>query len=566
MESFPFEMAKAEIESAFCEPLSDLFADLRADAILVQGDTTTAFVGALAGFYKRVKVAHIEAGLRSFNKYSPFPEEINRSLVGRLVNFSATAAQALLGTDFRVTTNRGKVIPSPLFARVLATIHPSAILRQPTSEAREREMLHLIADLEVAAGLLHDTVEDTPITLEDIQADFGPEIALLVDGVTKLTQLPRVSRGDQHPEREAEEEQERQIAERRGLPDPDEQAEQISRSRRYDLVSETLRKTFLAMGEDVRVVLIKLADRLHNMRTLEHMKPESRRRVSEETLEIYAPLAGRMGMQTLREELEQLAFKWGQPDAYKTVFDKLDDIHKRNAGLVEAVHVVDVAVGLLRDAALRLAHQRLALAEQRGPGRAHAGAGGRLALGEPRRAQHALTDHRHRPVPLVLRHPERTGHDAVAAADAQLRVVDDRPRRHHGVERHLGHGDAGLRVEEHLDRRARGTGEDQQLVDDAVHAQERHPGDGADQRRRPERDNEGHEQRQPPARAFDLHHQEIGDPQDDEDQRETAAAEDHPAKIGVQFGALRRSRDLRLAADVAAQADARDRPPRRRLE
>ena len=85
------------------------------------------------------------------------------------------------------------------------------------------------------------------------------------------------------------------------------------------------------------MLLIKLADRLHNMRTLEHMKPESRQRVSEETLEIYAPLAGRMGMQTMREELEQLAFKWGSPEAYNTVVDKLAEIQEKNTGLVEEI-------------------------------------------------------------------------------------------------------------------------------------------------------------------------------------------------------------------------------------
>src|SRR5690606_12394259 len=123
----------------------------------------------------------------------------------------------------------------------------------------------------VAAGLLHDTVEDTDLTLKDIRQDFGDEIAMLVDGVTKLTQLPRVSRGDQHPEDEAREAAERELAERRGRLDPETEAEQLQRSRRYDMVSETLRKTFLAMGDDVRVVLIKLADRLHNMRTLGFM-------------------------------------------------------------------------------------------------------------------------------------------------------------------------------------------------------------------------------------------------------------------------------------------------------
>src|SRR3990170_2824131 len=93
----------------------------------------------------------------------------------------------------------------------------------------------------VAAGLLHDVVEDTDTTLEDLRQEFGEEIARLVDGVTKLTQLPRVTRGDQHSEEYQREEVEKQIAERRGLPDEYEEADQILRSRRYDLVSETLR-------------------------------------------------------------------------------------------------------------------------------------------------------------------------------------------------------------------------------------------------------------------------------------------------------------------------------------
>jgi GTP pyrophosphokinase len=142
----------------------------------------------------------------------------------------------------------------------------------------------------VAAGLLHDTVEDTSIEIEDIQRDFGDEIAVLVNGVTKLTQLPRVSRGDQHSDDESREEQERQLASRRGLPNPDEEADQIARSRRYDVVSETLRKTFLAMGDDVRVVLIKLADRLHNMRTLGHLPEHKRKRIAQQTMDIFAPL------------------------------------------------------------------------------------------------------------------------------------------------------------------------------------------------------------------------------------------------------------------------------------
>ena len=154
-------------------------------------------------------------------------------------------------------------------------------------------------DATIVAALLHDVIEDTDVTRAEIDSKFGPEIGALVDGLTKIKKLDLVSK----------------------------KAEQ----------AENFRKLLVAISSDIRVLLIKLADRLHNMRTLEHMKPQSRARVSEETLEIYAPLAGRMGMQGMREELEDLAFRWGYPDAYQTVVAKLDDIHKRNAGLVQEI-------------------------------------------------------------------------------------------------------------------------------------------------------------------------------------------------------------------------------------
>jgi len=176
----------------------------------------------------------------------------------------------------------------------------------------------------IAAGLLHDTVEDTHITLDDIERDFDDEIAMLVDGVTKLTQLPRVSRGDQHQDQVTQEEEERQIAERRGLPDPEVEAAQLVRSRKHDLVSETLRKTFLAMGEDINVVLIKLADRLHNMRTLGYMPEHKRRRIAQETLDIFAPLANRLGIWQIKWELEDLAFRHVNPTTYREIAEYLD--------------------------------------------------------------------------------------------------------------------------------------------------------------------------------------------------------------------------------------------------
>jgi guanosine-3',5'-bis(diphosphate) 3'-pyrophosphohydrolase len=189
----------------------------------------------------------------------------------------------------------------------------------------------------VAAGLLHDTVEDTEITLKDIERDFGSEVALLVDGVTKLTQLPRVSRGDQHPEEAQRDSEERLVAEKRGIPDPDVEAERIMRSRRYDLVSETLRKTFLAMGEDVNVIMIKLADRLHNMRTLGHMPEQKRKRIAQETLDIFAPLANRLGIWNIKWELEDLGFRYVNPKRYKEIADDLASRHKLREAEVQAI-------------------------------------------------------------------------------------------------------------------------------------------------------------------------------------------------------------------------------------
>ncbi|HNC09616.1 MAG TPA: RelA/SpoT family protein, partial [Anaerolineales bacterium] len=163
----------------------------------------------------------------------------------------------------------------------------------------------------VAAGLLHDTVEDTPVTLADIRRDFGDKVRLFVDGVTKLTQLPRVSRGDQHAESNENNHEEEPLPPAALL------------GRKEDMVSETLRKTFLAMGEDVSVVLIKLADRLHNMRTLGYMPEQKRKRIAQETLEIFAPLANRLGIWQLKWELEDLSFRYVNPEKYKEIAEQL---------------------------------------------------------------------------------------------------------------------------------------------------------------------------------------------------------------------------------------------------
>jgi guanosine-3',5'-bis(diphosphate) 3'-pyrophosphohydrolase len=177
----------------------------------------------------------------------------------------------------------------------------------------------ILADLKVppevvAAGLLHDTVEDTSVTLADIRRDFGDTVKILVDGVTKLSHLPRVSRGDQHAERNDA----NSDVEEPNIPP-------ALLGRKEDIVSETLRKTFLAMGDDVRVVLIKLADRLHNMRTLGHMPEHKRKRIAQQTLDIFAPLANRLGIWQLKWELEDIAFRYVNPEKYKEIAEQLTD-------------------------------------------------------------------------------------------------------------------------------------------------------------------------------------------------------------------------------------------------
>ncbi|MGX7743617.1 RelA/SpoT family protein [Rhodopseudomonas parapalustris] len=151
-------------------------------------------------------------------------------------------------------------------------------------------------DATIVAALLHDTIEDTEATRTEIDTMFGPEIGALVEGLTKLKRLELVSR----------------------------EAKQ----------AENLRKLLLAIADDVRVLLIKLADRLHNMRTLEFVPPAARQRIAEETLDIYAPLAGRMGMQEMREELEDLSFRSLDPEAFTVVMQRLDALAERNRNLI----------------------------------------------------------------------------------------------------------------------------------------------------------------------------------------------------------------------------------------
>src|ERR671928_1044361 len=133
-------------------------------------------------------------------------------------------------------------------------------------------------------SLLHDTVEDTDITLDDVQREFGSEIARIVDGLTKISTVIDINESQQ---------------------------------------AENFRKILLTLTDDPRVILIKLADRLHNMRTLDSMKPEKQLKISSETVWVYAPLAHRMGLYNIKTELEDLAMKYLEPEAYRDIAQKL---------------------------------------------------------------------------------------------------------------------------------------------------------------------------------------------------------------------------------------------------
>ncbi len=156
----------------------------------------------------------------------------------------------------------------------------------------------VLADLEmdketIVAGLLHDVVEDTIMTEEEIAREFSAEVAQLVDGVTKLENIPLSS------------------------------GEGSESDARLEMQAENLRKMFLAMAKDIRVIMIKLADRLHNMRTLRYQKPESQQRIAKETIEVYAPIAQRLGISKIKVELDDLSLKYLEPEAYYDLVDKI---------------------------------------------------------------------------------------------------------------------------------------------------------------------------------------------------------------------------------------------------
>ena len=210
-------------------------------------------------------------------------------LVERVTRYNPNADEALLNKAYvyamRKHGSQTRASGDPYFSHPLEV---AAIL----TDLR-------LDDATIAVALLHDTIEDTDATRAEIDTIFGEEIGKLVEGLTKIKRL-------------------------------DLQTQKAKQA-------ENFRKLLLAIVDDVRVLLVKLADRLHNMRTLEHMPEHKRARIAEETMEIYAPLAGRMGMQDMREELEDLAFRTLNPDAYATLAERLTNLRERNDGLISDI-------------------------------------------------------------------------------------------------------------------------------------------------------------------------------------------------------------------------------------
>ncbi len=214
-------------------------------------------------------------------------EALLQDLVARVTAYHPEADEALLtkAFEFGRRYHDGQVRKSgePYF------VHPVAVAK-------------IIAELRLdsaslCAALLHDTVEDTPASLDDVGREFGEEVAFLVDGVTKLSKFNFTSKEDRQ--------------------------------------AESFRKMLLHMARDIRVLLVKLADRLDNMRTLDHMKPEAQERIARETLEIYAPLSNRLGISWMKSELEDLSFKHTEPEGYAEVQRRVADLVRQREGYIE---------------------------------------------------------------------------------------------------------------------------------------------------------------------------------------------------------------------------------------
>ena len=239
------------------------------------------------------EIAAVDANVKTMEDFTS-PEQLYEELITSVKKYHPSADLSLIEKAYRMAdgAHKGQVRKSgePYI------IHPLCVAI-------------ILADLEldkesIAAGLLHDVVEDTIMTKEELAGEFGGEVALLVDGVTKLGQLNY-------------------------------SADKIEEQ------AENLRKMFLAMARDIRVILVKLADRLHNMRTLKYMSPEKQKEKARETMDIYAPIAQRLGISKIKVELDDLSLKYLQPEAYYDLVHQINQKKDERQRFVNQI-VVDV--------------------------------------------------------------------------------------------------------------------------------------------------------------------------------------------------------------------------------
>ncbi len=249
---------------------------------------------------------------------SKSPEELYRDLIERVRKYHPSDDISLINKAYNtaVRCHEGQIRKSgePY------VIHPLSVAI-------------ILADLEldketIVAGLLHDVIEDTDMTMSELTADFGEDVANLVDGVTKLDKLQFV--GSNH---------------------------QVDR---FEMQAENLRKMFLAMAKDIRVILIKLADRLHNMRTLQYQPPEAQERISRETLDIYSPIAQRLGISKIKVELDDLSLMYIEPEAYMDLVSSIDinkeEREKYIQGIVDEVREHVISAGIHAQVSGRIKH------------------------------------------------------------------------------------------------------------------------------------------------------------------------------------------------------------------
>ena len=224
---------------------------------------------------KRTEVVIDDGHIQAMAEFQE-PQELYRDLIARVKKYHPSDDISLIEKAYQIANEAHKDQVRKSGEPYI--IHPLCVAIILAELEMDKET--------IVAGLLHDVVEDTIMTAEEITEQFGDDVSLLVDGVTKLGQLQY--EGD-----------------------------------KLEVQAENLRKMFLAMAKDIRVIIIKLADRLHNMRTLKHMRPEKQQEKARETMDIYAPIAQRLGIMKLKVELDDLSLKYLQPDVYYDLVDKI---------------------------------------------------------------------------------------------------------------------------------------------------------------------------------------------------------------------------------------------------